>query len=114
MGVKFPVGHGTDPYMNRQKHDGTMVVVGAVETLTYTSGVHFIFKRRSMTGPLIGGLPETQEMLDFCSEHNIVCDIETIAMKDVNQAYDRTVAGDVTFRFVIDMATPGEATAAIK
>nr|WP_155636798.1 NAD(P)-dependent alcohol dehydrogenase [Burkholderia gladioli] len=105
----IPVGHDTDPYMNLLKRDGTMVIVGAVETLTHASGVPFIFKRRSMAGSLIGGLPETQEMLNFCGEHNIVCDIETIAMKDVNTAYDRTVAGDVKYRFVIDMATLGEA-----
>lgn len=107
----IPVGHDTDPYMSLLKRDGTMVIVGAVETLTHTSGVPFIFKRRSMAGSLIGGLPETQEMLDFCGEHNIVCDIEKIAMKDVNQAYDRTVAGDVKYRFVIDMATLNEAAA---
>lgn len=101
----IPVGHDTDPYMNLLKRDGTMVIVGAVETLTHTSGVPFIFRRRSMAGSLIGGLPETQEMLDFCGEHNITCDIEMIAMKDVNVAYDRTVAGDVKYRFVIDMAT---------
>ena len=105
----IPVGHDTDPYMNLLKRDGTMVIVGAVETLTHASGVPFIFKRRSMAGSLIGGLPETQEMLDFCGEHNIVCDVETIAMRDVNTAYDRTVAGDVKYRFVIDMATLGEA-----
>ncbi|MGH8373220.1 MAG: NAD(P)-dependent alcohol dehydrogenase, partial [Gammaproteobacteria bacterium] len=67
--------------------------------------IPFIMGRRSMAGSLIGGLPETQEMLDFCGKHNIVCDIERIAMKDVNQAYDRTVKGDVKYRFVIDMAT---------
>jgi uncharacterized zinc-type alcohol dehydrogenase-like protein len=101
----IPVGHDTDPYMNLLKRDGTMVIVGAVEPLKQVSGVPFIFKRRSMAGSLIGGLPETQEMLDFCGEHGITCDIETIAMKDVNAAYDRTVAGDVKYRFVIDMAT---------
>ena len=58
-----------------------------------------------MAGSLIGGLPETQEMLDFCGKHNIVCDIEKTTMKDVNKAYDRTVKGDVRYRFVIDMAT---------
>jgi uncharacterized zinc-type alcohol dehydrogenase-like protein len=58
-----------------------------------------------MAGSLIGGLPETQEMLDFCGEHDITCDIEMIDMKDVNVAYDRTVKGDVKYRFVIDMAT---------
>lgn len=56
-------------------------------------------------GSLIGGLPETQEMLDFCGKHNIVCDIEKIDIQDVNTAYDRTVAGDVKYRFVIDMAS---------
>jgi uncharacterized zinc-type alcohol dehydrogenase-like protein len=101
----IPVGHNTDPYMNLLKLDSTMVIVGAVEALTNVSGVPFIFKRRNMAGSLIGGLPETQEMLDFCGKHNITCDIEVIDMKDVNTAYDRTVAGDVKYRFVIDMAT---------
>ena len=87
------------------KRDGTMVIVGAVEPLTKVSGVPFIFRRRSLAGSLIGGLPETQEMLDFCGKHNITCDIEMVAMKDVNQAYDRTVKGDVKYRFVIDMAS---------
>ena len=94
-----------DPYMELLKRDGTMVVVGAVEPLTRVSGIPFIFRRRSLAGSLIGGLPETQAMLDFCGKHNMTCDIETIAMKDVNQAYDRTVKGDVKYRFVIDMAS---------
>lgn len=101
----IPVGHDTDPYMNLLKRDGTMVIVGSVEPLTHVNGVPFIFKRRSLAGSLIGGLPETQEMLDFCGEHNITCDIEMIDMKEVNVAYDRTVKGDVKYRFVIDMAT---------
>ena len=58
-----------------------------------------------MAGSLIGGLPETQEILDFCGKHNIICDIEMVAMKDVNEAYDRTVKSDVKYRFVIDMAS---------
>jgi len=101
----IPVGHDTDPYMNLLKRDGTMVIVGAVEPLTQVNGVPFIFKRRTLAGSLIGGLPETQEMLDFCGEHNITCDIELINIKEVNNAYDRTVNGDVKYRFVIDMAT---------
>jgi alcohol dehydrogenase (NADP+) len=101
----IPVGHDVNPYMELLKRDATMVVVGAVEALTKVSGIPFIFRRRSMAGSLIGGLPETQEMLDFCGKHNITCDIEMIAMKDVNKAYDRTVKGDVKYRFVIDMAT---------
>ncbi|MFV0431862.1 MAG: NAD(P)-dependent alcohol dehydrogenase [Alphaproteobacteria bacterium] len=101
----IPVGHDTDPYMNLLKRDGTMTIVGAVEALKHVSGIPFIFKRRQMAGSLIGGLAETQEMLDFCGEHNISCDIELIDIKDINKAYDRTVAGDVKYRFVIDMAT---------
>jgi len=110
----IPVGHDTDPYMNLLKRDGAMVIVGAVETLTHTSGVPFIFRRRSMAGSLIGGLRETHEMLDFCGAHNIVCDFETIAMKDVNTAYDRTVAGDVKYRFVIDMSTLSDSAVAAR
>jgi uncharacterized zinc-type alcohol dehydrogenase-like protein len=101
----IPVGHDVDPYMALLKRDATMVVVGAVEPLTKVSGVPFIFRRRSMAGSLIGGLPETQEMLDFCGKHDITCDIEVVDMKDINRAYDRTVEGDVKYRFVIDMAT---------
>jgi uncharacterized zinc-type alcohol dehydrogenase-like protein len=101
----IPVGHDVDPYMALLKRDAAMVIVGAVEPLTNVSGIPLIFQRRSMAGSLIGGLPETQEMLDFCGEHNITCDIETITIKDVNAAYDRTVKGDVKYRFVIDMAS---------
>lgn len=101
----IPVGHDVNPYMNLLKRDCTMVIVGAVEALTAVSGVPFIFKRRSLAGSLIGGLPETQEMLDFCGTHNITCDIEKINFDYVNQAYDRTVKGDVKYRFVLDIAS---------
>lgn len=101
----IPVGHDADPYMALLKRDGAMVVVGAVEPMKALNGGPMIFRRRTLAGSLIGGLPETQEMLDFCGKHNIVCDIEKIAMKDVNTAYDRTVKSDVKYRFVIDMAT---------
>lgn len=101
----IPVGHDTDPYMNLLKRDSTMVIVGSVEPLKVVNGATMIFKRRRIAGSLIGGIPETQEMLDFCGEHNITCDIEKIDIKDVNTAYDRTVKGDVKYRFVIDMAT---------
>lgn len=101
----IPVGHDTEPYMNLLKRDGTMVIVGSVEPLTRVNGISLIFKRRNLAGSLIGGIPETQEMLDFCGEHNITCDIEMIDIKDVNKAYDRTVSGDVKYRFVIDIAS---------
>ncbi|APZ41979.1 NAD(P)-dependent alcohol dehydrogenase [Acidihalobacter ferrooxydans] len=106
----IPVGHDVDPYMNLLKRDGAMVIVGSVEPLTRVNGVPLIRKRRSLAGSLIGGLPETQEMLDFCGEHGITCDIEMIDIKNVNTAYDRTVKGDVKYRFVIDMATLKAAT----
>lgn len=101
----IPVGHNVDPYMALLKRDATMVIVGAVELLKQVNGAPFIFRRRNMAGSLIGGLPETQEMLDFCGTHNITCDIEQITIQDINKAYDRTVKGDVKYRFVIDMAS---------
>lgn len=101
----IPVGHNTDPYMSLLKRDGTMVIVGAVEPLTKVSGVPLIFRRRSISGSLIGGLQETQEMLDFCAEHNITCDIELIDIQEINTAYERTVKGDVKYRFVIDLTS---------
>jgi uncharacterized zinc-type alcohol dehydrogenase-like protein len=64
-----------------------------------------IANRRSIAGSAIGGIPETQEMLDFCSSYNIVSDVEVIAMKEINTAYERMLKGDVRYRFVIDMAT---------
>lgn len=101
----IPVGHDVDPYMNLLKRDATMVIVGSIEPLKHVNGVPFIFKRRTMAGSLIGGIAETQEMLDFCGKHNITCDIEMINIKEVNTAFDRTVKGDVKYRFVIDMST---------
>lgn len=99
----IPVGHDVDPYLELLKRDGTMVIVGAVESLKQVNGAPLILRRRTMAGSLIGGLPETQEMLDFCGQHNITCDIEKISIQDVNTAYDRTVKGDVKYRFVIEM-----------
>lgn len=101
----IPVGHDVDPYMMLLKADSTMVIVGAIEALTRVNSIPFIFRRRSMAGSLIGGIAETQEMLNFCAKHNITCDIETIGINELNTAYDRTVKGDVRYRFVIDMST---------
>ena len=64
-----------------------------------------VLKRKAVAGSLIGGLPETQEMLDFCGEHGITSDVEVIAMGDINKAYERLLKSDVKYRFVIDMAT---------
>lgn len=101
----IPVGHDIDPYMELLKRDAVMVIVGAVEPLKKVNGVPFIFKRRQLAGSLIGGIAETQEMLDFCGKHGIVCDIEKINIQNVNEAYERTVKADVKYRFVIDMAS---------
>jgi uncharacterized zinc-type alcohol dehydrogenase-like protein len=101
----IPVGHDVDPYIGLLKRDATMVIVGAVEPLKYVNAAPFILRRRHMAGSLIGGLQETQEMLDFCGKHSITCSIEEINIQDINQAYDRTVRGDVKYRFVINMAS---------
>jgi alcohol dehydrogenase (NADP+) len=82
-----------------------MVLVGAPEKPFPVSAFSLLFGRRSLSGSIIGGIKETQEMLDFCGKHNIVCDIETIAIQQVNEAYDRLLTSDVKYRFVIDMAS---------
>ncbi len=98
--------HNLDDFLNLLKRDGTMTLVGApAESHPSPDVFNLIFKRRQLAGSLIGGIAETQEMLDFCAQHNIVCDIEMIAMADINQAYERMLKGDVKYRFVIDMAT---------
>lgn len=98
--------HDLDPFLNLLKRDGTMCLVGApAEPHPSPNVFNLIFKRRQLAGSLIGGIRETQEMLDFCAEHGIVSDIEMIAMQDINTAYERMLKGDVKYRFVIDMGT---------
>ncbi len=82
-----------------------MVCVGAPEQPATVPAFNLIFGRKSIAGSLIGGLPETQEMLDFCAAHNIVSDIELIRMDQINEAYERLLKSDVKYRFVIDMST---------
>jgi len=101
----IPVGHDVNPYVNLLKRDGTMCIVGALAPLPDVNAVSLILGRKSVSGSVIGGIKETQEMMDFCGKHNIVCDIETIGVKDINDAYERTIKGNVKYRFVIDMAT---------
>ncbi|WP_405327459.1 NAD(P)-dependent alcohol dehydrogenase [Leeuwenhoekiella sp. LLG6367-2.1] len=98
-----PVGHDTNPYLNLLKIDATMCMVGAVEPLEPMHGGNLIMGRKRIAGSLIGGIKETQEMLDFCGENNIVSDIEMIDMNTINDAYERVINGDVKYRFVIDM-----------
>jgi len=92
-----------DQYLSLLKLDGTMVVVGVPEHPSPLSSSSLIMKRRRLAGSLIGGIKETQEMLDFCGKHNIAADIELIPIEKVNEAYDRIVKGDVKYRFVIDI-----------
>jgi len=99
----IPVGHEMDPYLGLLKIDATMVLVGAVEPLKPFHGGSIIMGRKRIAGSLIGGIKETQEMLDFCGEHNITSDIELINMQDINTAYERVTSNDVKYRFVIDM-----------
>jgi uncharacterized zinc-type alcohol dehydrogenase-like protein len=99
------VSHDLDPYISVLRRDGTLVLVGAPEHPhpVPTFG-KLVSKRRRIAGSLIGGLPETQEMLDFCGAHGIVSDIELIAPQYINEAYQRMLRSDVKYRFVIDLA----------
>ena len=98
--------HDLDAYTTLLKRDGTLCLVGVPEQAHPSPNVrHLIFKRRSIAGSLIGGIKETQEMLDFCAEHNITADVEIIPIQQVNDAYERVLKSDVKYRFVIDMAS---------
>ena len=97
--------HDYNFYLGMLRTNGVMVCVGAPPTPAQIPAINLIFGRKSIAGSLIGGIPETQEMLDFCAKHNIVSDVEVIAIKDINEAYERMLKGDVRYRFVIDMAT---------
>jgi uncharacterized zinc-type alcohol dehydrogenase-like protein len=100
------VSHDLDAYVALLKRDGALVLVGVPATPHPSpSAGGLIFRRRQIAGSLIGGIRETQEMLDFCAEKGIVADIETIAMQDIEAAYARMLKSDVKYRFVIDMAT---------
>ena len=99
----IPVGHEMDPYLGLLKIDATMVLVGAVEPLKPFHGGSIIMGRKRIAGSLIGGLKETQEMLNFCGEHNITSDVELIDMQEINTAFERITNNDVKYRFVIDM-----------
>lgn len=98
--------HNLDAFTALLKRDGTMTLVGApAEPHPSPNAFNLIFKRRAIAGSLIGGIAETQEMLDFCAERGIVSDIEMITMQGINEAYERMLKGDVKYRFVIDMAS---------
>ena len=97
--------HDINAYINLLKIDGNLTMVGAPEKPLQIAVFPLIFGRRSVSGSPIGGLPETQEMLDFCGEHNITADVEVIPIQKVNEAYERLLRSDVKYRFSIDMAS---------
>ena len=102
------VSHDLDPYLTLLKRDGTLVLVGAPEQPHPSPAVFtLMMKRRSLAGSGIGGIPETQEMLDFCAAQDIVCDVEMIPIQQINEAYERMLKSDVKYRFVIDIASLG-------
>lgn len=102
----IPVGHDVNPYLALLKRDATMCLVGALEELTpAVNGVNLIIGRKSIAGSAIGGMEETQEMIDFCAEHGIVSDVEIVSIQEVNEAWERLAKNDVKYRFVIDMSS---------
>jgi uncharacterized zinc-type alcohol dehydrogenase-like protein len=106
----IPVDHDINPYLALLRRDATMVIVGAIEPITHALvTAQLVLARRSIAGSLIGGIAETQEMLDYCGRHNIVADVEVIPIQQINEAYTRMLNNDVKYRFVIDMASLGPA-----
>ena len=102
----IPVPHDLNPYLETLTFDGVHILVGLIEPVEPAlNAFNLVFKRRVLAGSLIGGIAETQEMLDFSAEHGITCDIEMLDIKNINEAFERVVKGDVKYRFVIDMKT---------
>jgi uncharacterized zinc-type alcohol dehydrogenase-like protein len=97
--------HDLNAYLDLLRRDGTMTLVGAPDAPTPVGTMRLLFGRRQLAGSIIGGIRETQEMLDFCAEHGITADVEVIPIQKVNEAYDRLAKGDVKYRFVIDMVS---------
>jgi uncharacterized zinc-type alcohol dehydrogenase-like protein len=98
--------HNLDTFLALLKRDGTMCMVGVPEHAHPSPNVgNLVFRRRHLAGSLIGGIPETQEMLDYCAGQGIVSDVETIPMQKINEAYERMLRSDVKYRFVIDMSS---------
>ena len=97
--------HDMNAYLNLLRLDGTLCLVGIPEVPLSVAAFSVVVNRRSLAGSGVGGMLETQEMLDFCAEHNIVSDIEMTAVQELDTAYERVVKGDVKYRFVIDMAS---------
>ncbi|MCO5287348.1 MAG: NAD(P)-dependent alcohol dehydrogenase [Chitinophagaceae bacterium] len=99
----IPVGHDVDPFLKLLKRDKTMVIVGANEPLTHVNAALLVKRRKNIAGSLIGGIAETQEMLDFCATHGVLPEVEMIPIQKINEAWERVVRSDIKYRFVIDM-----------
>jgi uncharacterized zinc-type alcohol dehydrogenase-like protein len=97
--------HDISAYINLLRRDGNITLVGAPEKPLAVSAFGLIMGRRSLSGSPIGGIAETQEMLDFCGAHNITADVEVIPIQKINEAYERLLKSDVKYRFSIDMAS---------
>ena len=97
--------HDLNAYLALLKLDASLVIVGAPPNPQPVNVFSLLLPRRNLAGSLIGGIAETQEMLDFCGKHNVACDIELIRMQQINEAYERMLKSDVKYRFVIDMAS---------
>ncbi len=97
--------HDINAYINLLRRDGNLTLVGAPAKPLAVAAFGLLFGRRSLSGSLIGGIAETQEMLDFCGEHGITADVEVIKIQDINEAYERMLKSDVKYRFVIDMTS---------
>lgn len=97
--------HDINAYIQLLRRDGNITIIGGVDKPHAVSAFGLLFKRRSLSGSLIGGIDETQEMLDFCGKHNITADVEVIPIHKVNEAYERLSRADVKYRFSIDMAS---------
>jgi uncharacterized zinc-type alcohol dehydrogenase-like protein len=99
--------HSYDSLLPLLRTDGAMVLVGAPPMPSQVTGFNLIMQRKTLAGSLIGGIRETQEMLDYCAEKNIVSDVELISIQEINAAYDRMTKNDVRYRFVIDLKSLG-------
>jgi uncharacterized zinc-type alcohol dehydrogenase-like protein len=102
----IPVQHDLNPYLEALRFDGVHILVGLIEPINpAVNAVNLVMSRKVLAGSMIGGMAETQEVLDFCAEHDITCDIEMLDIRNINEAFERVIKGDVKYRFVIDMAT---------
>jgi len=104
----IPIVHAVDPYLRLVRPDGAMVLVGVIDAIPEFSSRLLIGGRKSLSGSMIGGIAETQELLDLCAEKGILADCEMTSIQAINEAFERMERGDVRYRFVIDIASLGQ------